>query len=1003
MATAWDVGAITAEMELDKKGWDESVKSVEQDQKTMKDLAEKQSEAMQKMGKAMTIAGAAIIGSLGLMVSKASESQETTAKFGTVFEEVFDKANASAKNLAENYGLSTLASKTMLSATGDLLTGLGLSADSALDLSEQTQQLSVDLASFTNFSGGAAGASDALTKAMLGERESVKALGIVITEEMVKEQLFLAGKKGLTGQALLQAKAEATLVIALSQSKNAIGDYARTSDSLANKQRELKARFEDVVVMLGDKLVPLVTKVVNKVTEIVTSFSKWIEKNPKLAETIMKVSLAVGAILLVGGPLLIIAGKLAGALTALGITGGGATVGLASTAVSAGATGAASTTASVGVGLLGTAMKALLGPIGLVIAAATAAIIIFKKLQKAKEQVALADERLIEATERFDTKLRAIADKAGITRAELHKLTEKYKGNTLALGHAILKGKEGVALQKAMADQGKKNVKAWEDQKKAVKNFGGSLNTLKPASEKVIKLIAKMKDEIKKDTLDEFEYRKQKAEEIFEIRKELLEKEGGAKEDFVTNEKALSVKLNKIEEDRTEFIKKENKKKRGFWKDLIKDEKKFAKDRLDAERAFQSKIDKLTLNEFDLRRKELREQIEVELDALNERLGNTQEFLNKKKQLEDAYAGEFEQIQIDQTETEREQLEERLHHWMGFAEDAGNAFGDFFISLGDKNRTFKEKWKQFTSDLKEAFLGTLGDIVKEYATNFLKNMILNTGKVKDVMTEAGSAMAKTGKTVAGIGEGIGKMIEGLAKGVGKAIEALATGIANAARTLASAAPQLLIVAGIAVATFAAFKLVGALFGGGGKKQKKANEYLQDTRNFLAEIRNELVSAFKPVLLIDQQASLDDIKKTGWDLSERSTEQLSFLGSINNWLEKIYWNTHTTAKAMKNLPGAAKGGYFPNKTIATIAEDVPEIVAPVPVLQRLIQGGSPRSPSGRGGMKEIKVEVNNTWHIATLDPMTMKDVVRNQIMPEVVESTKSEFKTALQEALEVQGT
>ena len=94
--------------------------------------------------------------------------------------------------------------------------------------------LAADLASFTNYSGGAEGASNALTKALLGERESVKALGIVIREEDVQNRLAAAGKDKLTGAAMLQAKAEATLAIAMEQSKNAIGDYARTSDSASN-------------------------------------------------------------------------------------------------------------------------------------------------------------------------------------------------------------------------------------------------------------------------------------------------------------------------------------------------------------------------------------------------------------------------------------------------------------------------------------------------------------------------------------------------------------------------------------------------------------------------------------------------------------------------------------------------------------------------------------------------------------------------------------------------
>ncbi|UCD57869.1 MAG: hypothetical protein JSV16_01800, partial [Candidatus Hydrogenedentota bacterium] len=187
-----------------------------------------------KIGRVMMVAGAAISGAVGMIVKKASDAEETFAKFGTVFNSVITDAEEAVGELTDRYGLSMNAARDMMSSTGDLLTGLGMQSDVALTLSKRTQQLSVDLASFTNYQGGAKGASEALSKAMLGERESVKSLGIVITEEMVKERLLREGKEKLTGQALLQAKAEATLAIAVDQSKNAIGDYERTSGSLAN-------------------------------------------------------------------------------------------------------------------------------------------------------------------------------------------------------------------------------------------------------------------------------------------------------------------------------------------------------------------------------------------------------------------------------------------------------------------------------------------------------------------------------------------------------------------------------------------------------------------------------------------------------------------------------------------------------------------------------------------------------------------------------------------------
>ena len=125
----------------------------------------------------------------GKLIKLASDSQETLQKFGVVFRSNMKGANDSVKELVANYGLSTQAARTLLSDTGDLLSGFKFTDKQTLELSTSVQKLASDLTSFSNFSGGAEGASQALTKALLGERESVKALGIAILEEDVKAKV----------------------------------------------------------------------------------------------------------------------------------------------------------------------------------------------------------------------------------------------------------------------------------------------------------------------------------------------------------------------------------------------------------------------------------------------------------------------------------------------------------------------------------------------------------------------------------------------------------------------------------------------------------------------------------------------------------------------------------------------------------------------------------------------------------------------------------------------
>jgi hypothetical protein len=266
---------------------DKAIKNLDKLGKKTQGNAKKTEGTLKKLGKAWKFFGATIIGGIVVqgftkLIKAASDAQETLSKFDTVFKDVRGEAEKTAKSLAKNFGLSSVAAKKLLGDTGDLLTGFGFTGKSALDLSKQVNELAVDLASFTNFVGGAEGASKALTKALLGERESVKSLGISILESDVKAKVFELTQKGLTFETERQAKAYATLLIAQEQSKNAIGDFQRTSTGFANQVRILRARWEDLLVSLGGIFLPLMTKIVAKIIEftgpaqeVIDAFNEW--------------------------------------------------------------------------------------------------------------------------------------------------------------------------------------------------------------------------------------------------------------------------------------------------------------------------------------------------------------------------------------------------------------------------------------------------------------------------------------------------------------------------------------------------------------------------------------------------------------------------------------------------------------------------------------------------------------------------------------------------------
>lgn len=241
-------------------------------------------------------------------VSVFSDLEEETQKFNVVFSGMGERTAQTLRELQKEFGLSELAAKRMLAGTGDMLTGFGFDKDLALTLSEGAAKLGADIASFSNYSGGAAGATAALTKAMLGEAESAKLLGVVIRQDsdeyknLVKQAMTTGvtiDALGKSGKNIIvateqQAKAVAALALAYQQSPNAIGDFKRSSDSIANQQRILQNNFEQTASLIGKDLSDSYRDVLGLANSLLKSYN---ELSPQTRLLIRNTTALTGAML----------------------------------------------------------------------------------------------------------------------------------------------------------------------------------------------------------------------------------------------------------------------------------------------------------------------------------------------------------------------------------------------------------------------------------------------------------------------------------------------------------------------------------------------------------------------------------------------------------------------------------------------------------------------------------------------------------------------------------
>jgi len=275
------VKIIADNSEFDK-GIDKSKKETDSFDKKLTSLS---GTVKKLLGAGALIALAGKIKDIGVAsINAASDAQETQNKFNVVFSSMATDANNMAIELSKSYGLSQQGAKDMLAGTGDLLVGLGFTQDSALDLSTQVLTLGADLASFTNFSGGAEGASEALTKALLGEREMLKGLGISINEADLKAQVLRDTEAGLTFATEKQAKASATLTLVMAQSGNAMGDFERSQDSFANQTKIAEAAVSDLKVEIGRAMLPAATIATEAFGELTSAVADFIRESNNLKE-----------------------------------------------------------------------------------------------------------------------------------------------------------------------------------------------------------------------------------------------------------------------------------------------------------------------------------------------------------------------------------------------------------------------------------------------------------------------------------------------------------------------------------------------------------------------------------------------------------------------------------------------------------------------------------------------------------------------------------------------
>ena len=188
------------------------------------------------------------------------------------------KVNEWARNAAESFGESELQAKQFTSTLGAMFKSMGVGQADMEEMSMSLAGLAGDMASFYNLDPTEA--FEKLRSGISGETEPLKQLGINMS--VVNLEAF-AMAEGITKsyQEMTQAE-QATLryQYIMSATADAQGDFANTSDSLANQQRILQLEVQTLAAEIGQDLMPIAQEVLSVTRDGI----QWISENKDALE-----------------------------------------------------------------------------------------------------------------------------------------------------------------------------------------------------------------------------------------------------------------------------------------------------------------------------------------------------------------------------------------------------------------------------------------------------------------------------------------------------------------------------------------------------------------------------------------------------------------------------------------------------------------------------------------------------------------------------------------------
>lgn len=210
---------------------------------------------------------------IGEVIGAASDLQQSMGGVDAVFKQSAGEIHAWAQNANTALGLSENAANEFATVLGSQLKNAGTPLDQVAGKVENLVSLGADLAA--TYGGTTADAVESLSAALKGEMDPIEKYGISLNAAMLQQKAATMGIDGAVASWDTATKQQVILAAITDQSTDALGQFAKQSDSTAEKQQIANAKWTDAKAKLGDALLPTV----NKVTDSLAKMADFVARN----------------------------------------------------------------------------------------------------------------------------------------------------------------------------------------------------------------------------------------------------------------------------------------------------------------------------------------------------------------------------------------------------------------------------------------------------------------------------------------------------------------------------------------------------------------------------------------------------------------------------------------------------------------------------------------------------------------------------------------------------